>query len=123
MGRQARGPDPSLGGSLFDIFRYLGTGTQLGQQNLQGLQDLQGAGYQADIENTKKYGPELQRLRQQQMEADPLIKRLRGVAIGGLQGLQNGQMPADIERSITNRVRQGQLARGIEDSPFSVGSG
>jgi hypothetical protein len=115
MPRKPRYPDASLKGSLNDIFGTFDQSTidYLGKWSRMGLQQ--------DLETTRELGPQFQQLRQQMLEADPLIKRLRGVAIGGLQGLQNGALPGDIQRSIENRVRQGQLARGIEDSPFSVG--
>src|SRR5262245_53504694 len=114
MPRKPNYPDASLRGSLNDIFGTFDPETinYLGKFNRLGLQE--------QLETQRELGPQFTQAKIASMEADPLLRRLRGVAIGGLQGLQNGALPGDIQRSIENRVRQGQLARGIEDSPFSV---
>lgn len=114
MARKPNFDDASLKGSLQGIF---GAFTPemidyLGKFNRMGLQET--------LETSRELGGEFQQERQRLLEMDPLIRRMRNIAIGGLKGVNQGQLPGDISRSITDRTRKAMAARGMDESSIAA---
>jgi hypothetical protein len=77
-------------------------------------------GLEETLQTSKELGGQFQAERQRLLEADPLIRRLRNIAIGGLKGVNQGALPGDISRSITDRTRQAMAARGMDESSIAA---
>lgn len=107
-------PDASLQGSIGDI---LGA---FNPETIASLGNLTRLGLQQDLLTSQQYGSQFADERRRLMNEDPLIRRLRGIAISGLKDVQGGGLPGDIQKSILDRVRTSQAARGFEDSPGSI---
>lgn len=48
--------------------------------------------------------------------SDPIFAQYRQTVMGGLEGIENGGIPSDLRRSITEGLRSSQASRGILDS-------
>lgn len=92
--------------------------TQMALEDIQtGLMDFMGG----------RGGKNLRAFQQALRNADPtlarrfdILKALGRTAEAGLQGLEDGGLPADVERGVMNRVRSQQAARGVIGSDFSA---
>jgi hypothetical protein len=105
-----------------------------------GFQEIMGSGMAGDLirdvmgqelDLLQSLGPEFireqSRLRDLAFESDPVMREQRlaaldalGVARGQLADLEAGGLPADLERSILERTRTSQAARGIHGSPVGA---
>jgi len=52
--------------------------------------------------------------------ADPIFQQYRDATRQGLEGIQNGGIPDDLRRTITEGLRSSQASRGILDSPTAA---
>ena len=48
--------------------------------------------------------------------SDPIFAQYQQTVLGGLEGIENGGIPNDLRRSITESLRSSQASRGILDS-------
>ena len=73
-------------------------------------------GYKGLQAGQSRFGRAVENYQDQLASADPIFGQYRKTVEAGLRGIENGGIPDDLRRSITENLRSAQASRGILDS-------